>query len=112
MNLEHTADENPAIDRNFNKLKAEVIDTGGLSLSLRRGSGNVTFPGGSPFTNVVTVTHGLSAAPGQIIVTSSNTNTNVAYSNVTATTFDVSGQTVDGSSPGAGNVAFSWMVIT
>lgn len=108
--LEHTADSNPAIDRNFEKLKTLVIDTGGVSVSQRAGSQVVTWPGGSPITNTATVTHGLDHAPTSIMLSSSD-NSNPGYSNITATTFDITARTVDGSLPGAGSTTgVSWQV--
>src|SRR5690349_16932583 len=75
----------------------------------RSGSDSVTWPGGSRLTTPTTVLHGLPSAPTSIRLGSSSTNTYVAYSNITDTSFDVTGNTIDGGSPAAGLTrGFSW----
>lgn len=77
--------------------------------STRSGAGSVTWPGGNRLTNATTVQHGLPAAPTTIRFGSSSTNMHLAYSNVTASSFDVTGNTIDGTSPAAATSrGFSW----
>lgn len=75
----------------------------------RQGAGAVTWPGGTRLSNATRVQHGLPGPPTSIRFGSSSTNVHVAYSNVTASSFDVTANTVDGSSPAAGTTRdFSW----
>lgn len=73
------------------------------------GAGTLTWPGGNRLTNVLTVQHGLGVVPKRITLGSSSPNMHVAYSNVTAQGFDVTGNTIDGTSPAAATArGFSW----
>ena len=80
-----------------------------LSSALTFGVNTVVWAGVLTTTNVLTVLHGLGRQPTNIQITSANNNTHVAYSNITLTSFDVTGRTVDGSVPAAAvAVNFSW----
>jgi len=85
-------------------------------------SGRVTalaFPGGSPTTNIVTVTHGMSTTPSAVVATidlSGTANTGGALnliplvSTLGATTFQVSVRTADNTNPpNTGVVAVYWI---
>lgn len=77
--------------------------------TVRSGSDAVSWPGGSRLTNATTVQHGLSSSPTSILLGSSSINTHLAYSNVTTSSFDVTGNTIDGTSPvAATSRSFSW----
>lgn len=73
------------------------------------------FPGGSPQTTALVVTHGLiNPARAPALAFSESTNVNVGYAVIATspTTITVQGQTLDGTSPGAGTtIPFFWVVI-
>lgn len=77
------------------------------------GSGIITYPGGSPFSNVASVTHGLGAKPVICIATMDNS---LAFSEVQvsfdATTLQFRSGTIDGSTPAANATQpFYWLAI-
>lgn len=116
INLEHTYDDNHTIDRNFDILRHVAIDTGGLSIGIRFGTGTVTWPGGSVNSDVVTIDHGLATTPRSIqftpIATATPADIFVSAGSVTSTTFGARGRTTDGSSPAAASTqTFYWLVI-
>lgn len=102
------------IDRNFRSIAQLAIDTGGKDIGVRYGVGTVTWPGGTQFTGVVTIPHGLGKTPVDVLVTPKVT-TVAGYTlwaaTFTATTFQVAGWTMN-AAPGAGTTdLFSWLVI-
>lgn len=77
---------------------------------VKAGSGTLTFPGASTFTNGTVVTHGLGTTPVAVLVTGTFGATMVSVNTVGATTFTAIGCTIDGSSPGAGTSGtFYWV---
>ena len=93
------------VQANFDKLLGLL----GFNI-LRKGTGTVTFPGGSAFTSETTVPHGLGTTPSQVLVTSTGAVTHVTVNDVGVTTFDVVGATIDGSTPAAGTSGtFYWI---
>lgn len=89
-----------------------TLDIGQVS-GVRFGSSTLTYPGGAP-TVTLTVSHGLAAAPTTIVATPDNSATgkltNASVGNITPTTFDITGHTIDGSNPAAATtVAVYWV---
>lgn len=125
-NLEFTANDNPAVDRNFDKLKADygtlissVVSTGGAggtgtALFLRYGLSNFNFPGGAALSNVMTLPHGCPTTPVSIVVTTLQPIYNPAVLlGADATNFQVQAQTIDGSAPvGGTNGLFYWLALS
>lgn len=113
INLEHTADENTAIDRNFEKLKSLVIDTGGESVGMRFGIAVLTYTAAA-VTPALTVTHGLGVTPECILaLPASGANrhcVNYVVVTRTDTTFDLISETVTGAAI-SGNLSVFWLVI-
>jgi hypothetical protein len=99
-----------AVRRNF---ELDGIDTGGQLVGIRFGNDTVTWGGGSPNTAVLTVDHGLPRTPVMVVVTSlASPNVSFIWDSPTATSFDVQGSTIDGTSPAAASTAFfSWIAI-
>jgi hypothetical protein len=62
ISLQALADNSPT-DRNFRKLAQLVIDTGGRSFVVRVGTGTLTWPGGSNYSNNLAVSHGCGTTP-------------------------------------------------
>jgi hypothetical protein len=80
--------------------------------SIRCGSGTLTFPGGSTFTNETLVTHNLGTTPDAVLITGTFGATMVSVNNIGATTFDALGRTIDGSTPPAATSGtFWWLAI-
>jgi hypothetical protein len=80
-----------------------------LSAALTFGIDAVVWGGASRLTAVLTVLHGLGRQPTNIQLSSSSSNTHLAWSNLTPTSFDVTGNTIDGTSPAAATTRdFSW----
>lgn len=112
INLEHTADDNPAIDRNFEKLKSLVIDTGGESAGIRFGMATLTFPGGTSIFTPDTVPHGLGITPEVAFATAVHSNVFIGVASLDPTNLVFEGRTVDATIPGAGSsVNYFWLVI-
>ena len=112
INLETLADNSKA-DRNFRKLAQLVLDTGGQDVGVRFGTGTATWPGGSQFTNTVTITHGLGRTPIAVVCTCITGGAAIgAYQafGYTSTTFAVKAQAVDGGTT-AGSQTFAWVAI-
>lgn len=75
-----------------------------------RGTDAVTWGGVTRQSGLTTITHSLGRVPKSVTFGSSSSNVQLAYSTLTATTFDVQGNTIDGSVPIAGTArGFSWM---
>lgn len=74
-----------------------------------RGSGTITWDGSSRFSPATVVEHNLGVIPRTITFGSASSNMGLSYGNVTRTTFEVTGNTLDGTSPPNGTArAFSW----
>jgi hypothetical protein len=100
------------VQGNFDWLLKRFLDTGGRSAGIRFGSGTLTWPGGSAFTNATSVTHGLGTTPAAVLVTGSGGATLVTANTVGATTFNALGCTIDGSTPAASTtITFYWLAI-
>lgn len=85
-------------------------------LQLAFGATSVTFPGGSPFSNSVTITYGIGRTAQAVFLggsaTTGGTLCGFNYFNLTPTTFQVQARTLDGSSPALSVTAgFSWAAI-
>lgn len=111
INLEHTADENPAIDRNFDFLRSFVMNTGDLEVGIRFGVATDTWPGASQISTGVAVAHGLGTTPKVVFCQSQTVVAHARPTTVGATTFNINHRTVDGSSPAIGNAPAYWLVI-
>lgn len=112
--LEHLADGSVS-DRNFQKLMSLVIDTGGLSVGIRFGSGTVTWAGATPFATV-SVTHGLGATPKAVMICDNGLGTlaqiAVFSASAGATTFTAAAEPTDSSSPAASTTrGFYWVAV-
>jgi len=108
--LEHIQPEDwAAVARVIDTLRSLVIDTGGVSLGIRVGTGSATFTA-SPTSAAVTVPHGLGRVPA--IAAGFSRNAQFGYS---VTGRDATNLTVVGSyEPGTnqtGTITFDWMVI-
>lgn len=80
--------------------------------SFDRGTGQITWPGGSPVSSQVTIAHGLRSAPSSVQLTAlgfANANAHLQVDAVDATSIRVRGRTIDGSSPAAATPCpFMW----
>jgi hypothetical protein len=65
--LQHVADGSVA-DHNFQTLQRLVLDTGGITASVRWGIAGITFSGGTT-SATETVPHGLGRAPAVVLTT-------------------------------------------
>lgn len=111
INIEHSLGDNEAIERNFNVLRSLVIDTGGKDISMRFGVATDAWPGGADTTTGVAVAHGLSTTPVVVFTQSTTILAHARPTALTGTTFNINAKTVDGSAPGAGNLAIYWLAI-
>lgn len=120
IGLEHTADDNPAIDRNFDKLRSSLIDasgvtgtTSGQTLTLRFGIATATFTASARSAGF-TVSHGLGTTPECIIAMSVGSTMNICVNYVsgsrTDTDFDLVSETVDGTAI-SGTAAVFWLAM-
>jgi hypothetical protein len=108
IHLENLADGSIS-DRNFQKLKALVPDSGGQTAGFRFGVVVVTFTA-SATSSVETVTHGLGKLPVAIVLSSETTSDlRATYSAVDAAEFDVKAFSGIGSITGP--LTVSWLVI-
>lgn len=100
---------------NFDKLAQLVPETGGLSVRLRFGTGTLTWPGGSQFSNGLSPTHGLGTTPQVVVAIVMRSTTPLVVLNLTATgatTFSVVGETSDATSPANTRTdTVHWLVI-
>lgn len=102
--LEHIQDPaaDPNIQRNFDRLVANVPDLGGLATSLRFGTATMTWPGGSPTATTLVISHGLGTTPHGVIATA---GINIWAACITGTytdaDFRLGARTFDGTSPAA-----------
>jgi hypothetical protein len=62
----------------------------------------ITFPGASVATTALEVTHNMGSAPRDVQATATNTAVNMAVTVITATTFTIRGEHIQGASPVAG----------
>jgi hypothetical protein len=112
ISLEPLADGSPA-DRNFQALARLVLDTGGVTASVRWGIAAATFTA-SRVSADKTVTHGLGRTPIAVFVTGATDQAAhvVAFHahSYTSTTFKARGDFTDGTAP-TGNSNFAWVVI-
>jgi hypothetical protein len=110
-------DGDPARQDKFDALANAMPGIGGRTVEIRyAGPTNVTWPGGSPFSNIMSIPHGL----GKIAITVVATLVSggpagfcaVATDSYTTTTFNVRLGTVDGSSPANTTVStVTWLAI-
>jgi hypothetical protein len=113
--LEQLADGSIS-DRNFQTLARLVLDTGGLSAGVRFGTGTLTWPGGSPFTNTLPLAHGLGRIP-TIAVATATLAAGTDTCGLHVVTFDATnvqwrGYQMQGVSPVAATTkTFYWAVI-
>ena len=117
ITLEYTGDTGP-VQRNFDALARLALDAGGVSASVRFGTGTITWPGGSPRANTLNVDHGLGGTPIVVLATpTSSLGGGVIFPVVAtfaygATQFSASSVTSDGSSPAAATThTFVWLAI-
>ena len=99
-----------AVQRNFEKLRAFVPDTGGKSVGLRFGVATVTWPGGSQQSDSINVTHGLGKTPTVVFTQSDTVIAHARPASIGATQFAVQMRTVDGSSPLATRTDFVYWI--
>lgn len=102
------------VQRNLEKIAQQFpIGNANLAKPYAGGSGVLTWPGGSSQTGTTAVPHGLGIVPvAMLAVGSSTLNCNIITASPTATTFDVRGITLDGSSPAAGvQCSFYWIAL-
>lgn len=119
--LEHLVDGDWATARrNFEKLTATGLDTGGRRVGVRFGVQTLTWPGGSQISNAPTVSHGLGRTPigvlyGRIGGLSAGSALAIPFTDAGSmddTSFDVAAKTHDESSPAAATTAsIFWVVI-
>lgn len=110
------------VNARFNALYGAMVDVYNQLASLasarsdrQEGTASLTFPGGSMFTNVLTVSHSLGVVPGKIFVsTNSQQGTGlvtVTSEGATSTTITIRGATAGYQPPGGASVPVSWMVV-
>lgn len=113
INLEHTADHNPAVERNFDLLRSLVVDTGGTSVALRFGTATLTYTAAA-VSAATTVAHNLGTTPEFIgsIGTAGTKRHIVNYVSSTRTTtgFDLISETADGAAM-SGSISVFWLAI-
>lgn len=115
--------DNSVSDRNFQQILAFLntvatpsTDGHGISfqgIAIRFGTQTLTWPGGSPFTDTPSVTHGLGRTPKTVFATA-NVVTNVVepYTLVPgATTFFLSGWCPNASPSAGSHETVSWLAI-
>jgi hypothetical protein len=103
-----------ALRRTLEWMSRRLVDAGGGAIALRFGVATITWGGGTPNSNVKTVTHGLGRTPVIILVTiNAGSVIGPAWTGAPgATTFDVAGRTHDSSNPAAATTTnVSWLVI-
>jgi hypothetical protein len=120
VRLEHTGAYDVA-QRNFDVIEALAVTAGDQSAQIRFGTATLTWPGGSPRGDNVSVSHGLARTPVVVLVTAS---TGVGASTtvfpvvavrggtMTSTTVELTAVTSDGSSPAAATEAtVHWLAV-
>lgn len=104
--------DGPGVQRNFERLAQLFPDTGGKSIRVRFGIATLAAGGSTAArSQTLTVSHGLATTPVVVLATDQfGAWTSVNAANYTATTFDLSASTVDGSNfPATVNAA--WVAI-
>lgn len=103
--------ENSVVSRNFDKLAALTMDTGGQSVGIRLGVQTVTFAG-SAFSPNYTINHGLGKTPKIVIpgnqFISGTVSVTPFSANFTGTTFLLYGHA---DIAWTGSIFIPWMVI-
>jgi hypothetical protein len=129
LSLPLQAVDDQATDQNFRQvgqrfpLQAEDLGKSAKELSpqnptpasrtINRGKAEVEFPGGSPLTKELAVSHGLGTAEVFPAIASSNPAVHVAAVASTSTTITFRGEHVQGISPAGGTkILFSWIAET
>lgn len=114
LGLEFTG-EYGVVQRNFDKLDAEVLGTGGIDAGIRFGTLTLTWPGGAAASNAVAVAHGLGTTPVAVVATSNTTAGTGLIAVVAffdATTVTLQGETTGGFAPlAAATNTVSWIAI-
>lgn len=109
--------DNPTTQRNFEKLAAQFLDTGGQSIGIRFGTQVLSWAGGTARTGSPTISHGLGRVPQVVFVTPQGSPSSTWFpiavgDTLGATTFVMRGVTSDNSSPAAATTTtVAWMVI-
>jgi hypothetical protein len=114
--LEHIQDHDWAgVNRVVDTLRSLVLNTGGVSLSLRVGTTTLTWANGAANSAVATVTHGLGRTPAAVLALGNGTGgpnlVVVQAFTIGATTFQMQGGFLTGTSTGTTNVTTGWVVI-
>jgi hypothetical protein len=118
-----TGTETGSVKVSVNAESLTVLESTGISSFLQlpapakrvinRGKSLLEWPGGSTFTKVLEIEHGLGATPIAVCATAQTANMSVATGTFTATKFSAQITTVEGFNPAAGSKEnITWIAMT